>query len=238
MPSAAGPSTTEQFPTAAGAAPGRLGAAPMADVAVHAGDVPMPDRTPVVRADAQPMPSAEPETIEQVDAALAREVDALLDGEFESVDDVLDGIFSEQTEKLRGDRTAEADSRTAAGEHHGSVGDDSPPHPESHIIPSAPGSIPKPIAEYSTAASATSEATLPAQGAAPGIPPAQAASSNTSRQGLWRQLVRLVAATLAVVNLPMRLVPEPYRPIADWVALSLVFWIPIAWVLALFLVGR
>jgi hypothetical protein len=37
-----------------------------------------------------------------------------------------------------------------------------------------------------------------------------------------------------MINLPLRLVPPSARPIVDWLALSLVFWVPIVWVLLLF----
>ena len=35
------------------------------------------------------------------------------------------------------------------------------------------------------------------------------------------------------VNYPLRYVPKALRPIVDWVALSLLFWVPIVWVIAL-----
>jgi hypothetical protein len=43
---------------------------------------------------------------------------------------------------------------------------------------------------------------------------------------------------LQAISYPLRFVPPPLRPIVDWVALSLVFWVPIVWIVALFLVGR
>ena len=39
------------------------------------------------------------------------------------------------------------------------------------------------------------------------------------------------------VNYPLRLLPDPARQIVDWIALTLVFWVPITWVIALFVIG-
>ncbi|MCH8210031.1 MAG: hypothetical protein IIB99_01535 [Planctomycetes bacterium] len=35
------------------------------------------------------------------------------------------------------------------------------------------------------------------------------------------------------VNYPLRYVPQTMRPIVDWIALSLLFWVPIVWAIAL-----
>ncbi|MHC4082518.1 MAG: hypothetical protein ACYSU2_14485, partial [Planctomycetota bacterium] len=44
--------------------------------------------------------------------------------------------------------------------------------------------------------------------------------------------------TLEWMNAPRRHLPPPARVIVDWVALSLVFWVPIVWLFALIVVGR
>ena len=36
-----------------------------------------------------------------------------------------------------------------------------------------------------------------------------------------------------MLNLPLRYVPPAMRPAVDWVALSLLVWVPIVWVMAL-----
>lgn len=41
---------------------------------------------------------------------------------------------------------------------------------------------------------------------------------------------------LSGLNYPLRKIPKKLRPAMDWLALSLVFWVPIVWVLALFVV--
>ncbi|MDY7109021.1 MAG: hypothetical protein SYC29_10340 [Planctomycetota bacterium] len=49
---------------------------------------------------------------------------------------------------------------------------------------------------------------------------------------------RAVLPVLAALSLPLRFVPPPLRPLVDWIALSLVFWVPIVWILVLFVMGR
>jgi hypothetical protein len=55
---------------------------------------------------------------------------------------------------------------------------------------------------------------------------------------IWTRLEPVIRAVLGVLNYPLRFVPPPVRPIVDWIALSLVFWVPIVWIVALFVIGR
>ena len=43
-----------------------------------------------------------------------------------------------------------------------------------------------------------------------------------------------LVTVLSGLNYPLRMIPERLRPAVDWLALSLVFWVPIVWVLAMF----
>ena len=53
-------------------------------------------------------------------------------------------------------------------------------------------------------------------------------------RGTPPKLVRLLAA----MNYPVRLLPPPARAVVDWIALSLIFWVPIVWLIAILVVGR
>jgi hypothetical protein len=51
-------------------------------------------------------------------------------------------------------------------------------------------------------------------------------------------LKRGVIGVLTIVNYPVRFVPQSQRPMVDWIALSLVAWVPVVWVLVLTLGNR
>ncbi len=53
----------------------------------------------------------------------------------------------------------------------------------------------------------------------------------------WRLVRPMVIVTLGLVSFPLRFVPASLRPILDWIALSLIFWVPITWMIAMFLIG-
>jgi len=50
-------------------------------------------------------------------------------------------------------------------------------------------------------------------------------------------LRRVGVAALAAMSMPLQYVPPAARDIVDWIALSLVFWVPIVWLYAIFIVG-
>ena len=52
-------------------------------------------------------------------------------------------------------------------------------------------------------------------------------------QGAWQRIEPVAIPVLRRVNYPLRHVPQKLRPIVDWIALSLLFWVPIVWVIAL-----
>ena len=43
---------------------------------------------------------------------------------------------------------------------------------------------------------------------------------------------------LATLNYPLRGLSPTMRTLVDWIALSLIFWVPIVWLIALMIVGR
>ncbi len=55
---------------------------------------------------------------------------------------------------------------------------------------------------------------------------------------LWARVEPGVVTLFEWVNYPIRLLPQSGRPVISWLALSLLFWAPIVWVIALLVVGR
>ncbi len=55
---------------------------------------------------------------------------------------------------------------------------------------------------------------------------------------LWARVEPGVGALFEWVNYPMRFLPQSGRPVINWLALSLLLWAPIVWLIALLVVGR
>ncbi len=51
--------------------------------------------------------------------------------------------------------------------------------------------------------------------------------------GALQRIEPIAVPVLRRVNYPLRYVPQTLRPIVDWIALSLLFWVPIVWAIAL-----
>ena len=51
--------------------------------------------------------------------------------------------------------------------------------------------------------------------------------------GALQRIEPVAVPVLRRVNYPLRYVPQTLRPIVDWIALSLLFWVPIVWAIAL-----
>ncbi|MCH8150897.1 MAG: hypothetical protein IH830_00815 [Planctomycetes bacterium] len=64
------------------------------------------------------------------------------------------------------------------------------------------------------------------------------AAKNLPAHAVWSAAEPHVVSVLRWMNSPLRHVPPSARPAVDWIALSLVFWVPIVWLIALFAVGR
>ncbi len=76
--------------------------------------------------------------------------------------------------------------------------------------------------------------------AAPGepqLPPAERENNFQDRVMAAFEIIEPPLVTvLSGLNYPLRKIPKRLRPAVDWLALSLVFWVPIVWVLAMFVV--
>ena len=51
--------------------------------------------------------------------------------------------------------------------------------------------------------------------------------------GYWSRIESACVSMLAPLNYPLRLIPDSLPMLVDWTALTLVFWVPIVWVVAL-----
>ena len=75
-------------------------------------------------------------------------------------------------------------------------------------------------------------------------PPAPAESSAEpepiakSGPSLAHRVETGLITVLRAANYPRRYLPPPVQPVVDWVALTLVFWVPIVWAIAIFVVGK
>lgn len=185
-------------------------------------------------------------TLQQIDDLLAGDAEELLAGNFATVSAVLDDAEPNQGEVVAGTGPEDEPAATpgpAASSRPG-LDDDSSlmggtfeePEPGSE-----PGSVLLPASSIPQTHPATEDA-APVDQEPPGIPipdpidPHEDLLPDPAR--VPNGIVRLVVAALRIMGLPLTFVPPRFRPIVDWVALSLVFWVPIVWVVALFVVGR
>ncbi|UCD74960.1 MAG: hypothetical protein JSV91_14380 [Phycisphaerales bacterium] len=76
---------------------------------------------------------------------------------------------------------------------------------------------------------------------APDLPPSRMTirSQRLADRGarLWRHAEPVLIKALTVANYPLRFLPEQVRPVVDWIALSLLFWVPIVWLIVLLMPG-
>lgn len=89
----------------------------------------------------------------------------------------------------------------------------------------------------------TPVAAAPARRSQPEEDPPEAAEPAKEPGAVGRLLARIgppvvqaIVAALSVMNMPLRHVPPGLRPVVDWIALSLLIWIPLVWMAAIFLV--
>ncbi|MHC4106832.1 MAG: hypothetical protein ACYSTY_01975 [Planctomycetota bacterium] len=188
------------------------------------------------------------EAVDQVDQAIAEDLDALLQGGYESVDDVLRGVFEEQATLVQpaDDAPAVVQSSDPAREEETPAASEPAPAPEAPPIASAFDQPPADPAVVTMSEPDSRSSPQPEPRAEPREPtaepgPPQQARQPRERSGgagmLWRTARPVVMVTLGLVNFPLRFVPASLRPIVDWIALSLVFWVPITWMIAMFLIG-
>ena len=201
---------------------------------------------------------ADVSTLREIDDLLAGEAEEFLTGNFATVSAVLDNAEPNRGEVVAGTGPEDEPAATpgpAASRGPGSDDDSSlvgtfeEPEPESE-----PESVPLPAARVQQTHPATEDkapdepaaetdmGAAPVEPEPPGIP---IPDPDDPDDDLLPDPVRapggtvlLVARVLRIMGLPLTFVPPRLRPIVDWVALSLVFWVPIVWVVALFVVGR
>jgi hypothetical protein len=218
--------------------------------AAHAAEQPLASNNPV-------HPAGE---LAAMDAAIASDLDAALSGGFDTVDDVLSDVFQKQASMVGDaqstDSIALADA-IAQGEQPRIPTPAPTPTVAQQKAPATPASPP------ATTASAPAPKIAPGQPAStaqqssiaitPVPAPAIAASTDKPVQPLQsgnptpataalptaperppRNIDAIMRAALSQLNFPLRLLPKSARTIVDFVALTLLFWVPIVWALALF----
>jgi hypothetical protein len=168
-------------------------------------------------------PEDEPQTIVQLDRALAAKMDKVLAAEPSAVETVLDGVFEEKAAIVQ------------------QLGTPSVNHPSDAPATIAAAPAPRTVASERVRADHTQPivAEAPAPRSVvndPGAPSAILESTNRSGHAT-RAVFQAVAAPLVLVlmilNFPLRLVPARLRLIVDWAAITLLAWVPIVWMLVL-----
>ena len=198
--------------------------------------------------DETPVSVTAKEAVDQVDQAIAEDLDTLLQGSYESVDDVLQGVFEEQATLVQptDDAPAVVQSSEPAREKETPAASEPAPAPQAPPSESASDQPPADaaaatVSEQDSIASPVPEPVVePRKPLAEPDPPQQARQPRERRIGagmLWTSVRPVVMMTLGLVNFPLRFVPASLRPIVDWIALSLVFWVPITWMIAMLLIG-
>lgn len=194
-------------------------------------------------------PSTPPADIASLDTALAADVDDLLRGDCETLDDLLDSTFdepiSEVTEPVAVDDEQSSDSEVADSDPEAAV-----VKPQDFLDGiAADGEEPVAVEQpLSTPADLSEPVSVTAPSDAKDAPeesePSEGADSpqSSKRSEPVKKPERggppLIITVLQRLNYPMRLLPSSTRVIVDWVAWSLIFWVPVVWVIAILVVGR
>lgn len=204
--------------------------------------------TPSRPAQLQPIVAAADQL--NLDAAIAEEAEAMLDADFESVSDVLDGAMDAHAGEVQAfaaegatamSASAAAAKVTGAAEFVEAATSEPIPRAAERAKTEEPAQPqPKEAAVAQTAAATTepepSEKISPTEKAPrPAQEPAAKSPRGRSR---WDIALWPLFQLLLGLNFPLRWVPPKLRPVLDVLALSLVFWIPIVWALAWVWGGR
>lgn len=207
--------------------------------------------TPSRPAQLQPIVTAADQL--NLDAAIAEEAEAMLDADFESVSDVLDGAMNAHAEELQpfapqgavAASTPEAPAeRTGAAEFTEAEISEPIPHASerakteesAQAEPFQKQEAPVVEAAAAPVESQPSEKRSPQEKTPPPAPEPAAKSPDGSSR--WSFALWPLFQLLLVLNFPLRWVPPKLRPLLDVLALSLVFWIPIVWAMAWVWGGR
>ena len=216
--------------------------------------------------------TGKPATLQHYDQAIAKAVDDMLEGDFVSVDLVLEGMHESTPPpvpmKSVSEPPATAPAATAAPPSENAIRSEdasvvpsaaAAPSIETLATPSAlksetptASSAPAPALSASAPAKPHTErdaATSPRPARNVGEPePVIATAPPTPRRArkpleafaVLRQALQTIAAPFGIVlkllSKPLDMVPPKARDIVDWVALSLIVWVPIVWIFALLIV--
>lgn len=248
---------------------------------------------PQARADAV-APALQPASIAQLDSALAADLDALLESDFQTIEAVLDGVFEEQAAMVQklDEPPAPAPTATPPLAPPPSPASASTSPIETNPVSAAPiiadqrhvaplGAAPPDLhiarrGDQATAAAAierhadqmadgAQQNTVPVAGPAASVQAAVAAppeepvrnpiaplaplderelrpelaAVRPRRPNPFKMLLGVVAQpmvdVLAILNYPLRFVPPRLRPAVDWLAVSLMAWVPVVWIMVLVL---
>jgi len=235
--------------------------------------------------------SGEASALSQADQALAKDLDALMQGDFESIDAVLDGVFEEQavlvqaTEHTKAKTPKQMETESAASRETDQVHEAQPTVREAAPAAMAPTMI-APVSELTSAphvevaAKPTTAPPVPIAAAVPAVtasapispstpvsttlaqaqpmsaaivadvatpistpiavPPHATTPSPSPRRTIKIRinptvitgpLGKIAFQVLSLINLPMKFVPAKLKGAVDIVALSLVLWVPLAFIL-------
>jgi hypothetical protein len=231
----------------------------------------------------EPLPPDEPQTIAELDRTLAKNLDVLLEADYQSIDAVLDGVFEEQAvlvQKLGEPPPPELPPEPVVEPQRPTA---TAPPPEVQAVaksaePQSVVDLPAPAlaVQASVATEVMPEAlkmdSIDAPEAAEVVPdsarsprarrpepdetPVPSIDSTLQPRKLsfqwlhatWRALLarcsamaaiplRPLVSALMIISIPLRFVPTRLRTAVDWLAVSLLAWTPIVWIMVLTL-GR
>jgi len=225
------PSEPDRAATPAGAEPQDTAGEPE-----NAAGEPTPAAADAGRETHEPDPGDDPgySSLRKLDDALAGDVENLLRGSFDTVSAVLDqadaGSGAEPGSEPLPDRDGEPSGAAAAP-------DEDEPDPESVPLPTRAGSeppepAPEGAAEEGGIAPDADEDLPELVPFEPEATESEEGSDNGDHDGVEPLLVMV----LMTLSLPLRKIPRGVRPMVDWLALSLLFWVPVVWVIVLFLI--
>ncbi|MHC4909929.1 MAG: hypothetical protein ACYTF9_09445, partial [Planctomycetota bacterium] len=186
-----------------------------------------------------------------IDSELVGEVDDLL-GNMESADDILDQVLEERAELIQEGAIAPEILGTATQSDPAVAPDAAavarPEREALDAVTAEPIDV-DPIEDGfddhrgDDADDATSDEPMEAAGvleeslveeADPRPANPHEARPPVSRRTPWQVIGPHLVKLLVLANYPVRFLPGWAHPMVDWLALSLVFWVPVIWVLVLF----
>ena len=195
----------------------------------------------------------EPKSIGELDQALAANLDTALQSQAEAVESVLDSVFQEQAAVVQNiDQPPVVETPEPPGapapqsEMQSTATAPAPPISTSNEIekttdleasvevisvdePNETNSTP----EMSAAMSDNSSPPVQTSPRAEAAPPIRSADEQrpTALKRLSAALAKPIVAALVIANYPLRFLPRSFRPAIDWIALSLLVWVPIVWIM-------